>query len=242
MTALFLLLWLLTIGIPRPEEDEGIMVSFGEMETGGGRPDGLTAAASVPETSTPAPAKPAADEMMTQEDEESLALARQREEEERRQREAEEAKRRAEEQRLAEQRAKEQAAIARANQMGALFGQTNSDEGANGMPGESASSATKGNPIGHGSSGGNSWSLDGRRLKNSLPKPSTDFRQEGRVVVQIMVNAQGKVVSARAGAGTTISDETTKQIAVRAAYKAEFDVVDRPTAQMGTITYYFKLK
>lgn len=241
MAALFLLLWLITIGVPRPEEDEGIMVSFGEMETGGGRPDGLTAAASVPETTAPAPAKPTSDELMTQEDEEALALAWQREEELRRQREAEEAQRRAEEQRLAEQRAKEQAAIARANQMGALFGQTDTDEGSNGMPGESASSATKGNPIGHGSSGGNKWSLDGRRLIGSLPQPSGKF-EPGKVVIRIMVNAEGKVISATQAAGTDISDYATIQMAKNAAMKAQFDMIDKPDRAIGTITYYFKLK
>ncbi|GEM_PF-6137615 len=88
--------------------------------------------------------------------------------------------------------------------------------------------------------GGNIWNLNGRRLKGSLPRPSQNFAQEGLVVVNIIVDANGKVVSAKVGAGTTITDETTRQLALRAAKKAEFDKVDRPNQQFGTITYKFK--
>jgi len=56
------------------------------------------------------------------------------------------------------------------------------------------------------------------------------------------VDKEGNVVSARAGKGTTISDEATCQLAVKAAMKAKFNMVDHPNAAMGTITYYFKNK
>lgn len=253
-----LLLWI-TIAAPVIEEDEGIMVSFGDADTGGGREDGAMAAAAVPElvAPPPAPSAPSNNDLMTQEDEETLALQRQRDEEARQRAEAEmerlrrqreeearvEAERIAREKALAEQKAKQQQAMDKAAAMGALFGQTGSDEGANGAVGESASSGTKGNPVGRGSAGGNSWNLNGRRLIGDLPHPSNTFTQEGRVVVSIIVDATGKVVSAMvSGNGTTISDETTRQLAVKAALKAKFDMVDRPDKAMGTITYNFKFK
>lgn len=255
---LLLLLWI-TVASPVVEEDEGIMVSFGDADTGGGREDGAMAAAAVPElvAPPPAPTAPSDNDLMTQEDEETLALQRQRDEEARRRAEAEmerlrrqreeearvEAERIAREKALAEQKAREQKAVDKAAALGALFGQTGSDEGANGLAGESASSGTKGNPVGHGSAGGNSWNLNGRRLIGDLPHPSNEFRQEGRVVVSVIVDAAGNVVSAMvSGNGTTISDETTRQLAVKAALKAKFDLVERPDKAMGTITYNFKFK
>ena len=259
MLLLFLLLWFVTIGVPAPEEEEGIEVAFGSADLGGGIPQGKVEPVSepVPAVTPPPPAAaPSDNNLMTQEDDYDVKLREEQEKQrkaqqealaEQRRREAEQRERErieqeAREKALAEQRAKEQAAKDKAAQMGALFGNTDSPEGAQGDSRESASSATKGNPIGHGISGGNSWSLDGRQLRGSLPKPSADFRQEGKVVVNITVDATGKVIQARVGAGTTVSDETTKQIAVKAAYKAEFSSVDRPDKQMGSITYIFKFR
>ena len=87
--------------------------------------------------------------------------------------------------------------------------------------------------------GGNSWSLAGRNIK-ALPRPSTQFNQEGRVVVDIQVNSEGKVISATIGEGTTVSDYQTRQVALEAARKAEFSASDNKI-QVGKITYTFKL-
>ena len=253
---IFLLLWFVCVHYVREPENEGILVSFGDVDQGGGVSTGLMAANAAPEQTAPPPvhAAPSNNEWMVQDEEDNLALTRQREEDSRRKAEAErlqrekaeaermEAERIAREKRIAEQKAKEQAAIDKAQQFGALFGNTDSEEGAHGVAGESASSATKGNPMGHGSIGGNEWSLNGRSLKGRLPLPADNFKQEGVVVVNIIVDAQGKVVSATPGKGTTISDETTRQLAVKAARKAEFNMVDRPDKAMGTITYHFKLR
>lgn len=99
-----------------------------------------------------------------------------------------------------------------------------------------------GSPLGHGLTGGNIWSMNGRYLVGSLPSPSSKFNQEGKVVVFITVDKDGNVISARAGQGTTISDEATRQLAVKAALKATFNKVDYPSATMGTITYNFKFQ
>lgn len=245
MTAVFLLLWFILIVVPQEEEDEGLMVSFGEvMEEGGGLPD---AAPYLPTESSEAAAPEASaapEQLLTQEDESDAEALRIKEEQRRAEAKAE-AERKAKEKAEAERKAAEQRrqaeAVAKAQQMGALFGQTSSAEGANGQPGDNGK-AINGNPLGHGSSGGNSWSLNGRYLVGKLPSPSPDFTQEGKVVVYITVDKGGNVVSARAGQGTTVSDESTRQLAVKAALKAKFNMVDHPNAVMGTITYYFKFK
>jgi len=254
--AVFLLLWFLMIGYTPQQEDEGIMVSFGDSELGGGMEDGQleALAASEPAQMEPAMSAPSDNDLMTQETDESLALRRQQEEKRRQEqavreeqqrqkaeRERLERERKAEEKRIAEENAKKQAAIDNANKMGALFGQTNNPEGSGGV-GQSASSANKGNPLGHGMSGGNSWSLDGRSLKGALPQPENTFTQEGKVVINIIVDKEGNVVSASIGSGTTISDEHTRQLAKKAALKAKFNLVDKPDKAMGTITYNFKFK
>ena len=160
---------------------------------------------------------------------EALEKQRQREEQARL-----EAERKAREAAEAAERAKQAEAIAKANQMGSLFGQTGNTSGS----GDSQGAGQKGNPVGHGSSGGNSWSLSGRGIKGSLPQPSNTFNQAGKVVVQIRVNAAGQVVDARETTGTNISDKLTIQLALDAAKKAKFTEGDHD--QIGTITYNFK--
>ena len=75
-----------------------------------------------------------------------------------------------------------------------------------------------------------------------LPKPSTNIQKEGIVVVNIQVDKEGNVVSAVVGKGTNTSDYSLQQAATVAAKKAKFTPTDKPTLQMGSITYTFKLK
>lgn len=86
--------------------------------------------------------------------------------------------------------------------------------------------------------------LYGRSVNGQLPKPSYTVQKEGRVVVKITVNRDGKVTSAIPGAqGTTVNDHTLWDAAKNAALKAHFnDSKTSPESQEGTITYVFKLK
>ena len=257
MCLVFLLLWWLQVKAPVQMEDEGIVVAFGDSEDGGGMPDvrPLDAITQVEQIPAPAaPSRPSNNDLIVQEDEESLALAKQTEEEAKRKAQEEElirkrreeearveAERIAKEKALAEQRAKEQEAINKANQLAALFGQAGTDEGANADNASASNNAgTKGNPVGKGMgiSNGTQWTLVGRDVKR-LPKPSSDFAQAGLVVVQIMVDAAGNVTNATVTEGTTISDRATQQLALQAARQAKFTEGDTP--QIGKITYTFKL-
>lgn len=254
---IFFLLWWLQVKAPMQIEDEGIVVAFGDAEEGGGMPDvrPLDAITQVEQIPAPAaPSRPSDNDLIVQDDEESLALAKQTEEDAKRRAEEEElirkrkedearaeAERIAKEKALAEQRAKEQEAIDKANQLAALFGQAGIAEGANAENASTSNSATtKGNPVGKGMgvSNGTQWTLYGRNVKR-LPKPSSDFAQAGVVVVNIMVDPAGSVTNATVGDGTTVSDRSTQQLALQAARQAKFTEGDKP--QMGKITYTFKL-
>lgn len=253
----FLFLLYTDIPLPVPVEDEGIEIAFGNADDGGGMPELAPIAPQPQAAQKPAPAapsRPSDNDLMVQDDEALLALARQREEDAKRkadeqvliqqQREQEarlEAERQAKEKALAEKRAEQEEKIAKANQAMAGFGQTLSAMGANGgNPSTADAAGVKGNPVGKGfgSVNSNTWTLHGRDCK-VLPKPSQDFNQSGRVVVNIMVNENGDVLTASVGDGTNISDRKTQQLALDAARRAKFTKGDKP--QRGSIVYTFKI-
>ena len=236
MLLVFLLLWFICVDRHQEPEDEGIEIAFGNAEDGGGYQQEQEQGGLPEETVAPPPApqEPSNNDLIAQENEESVEVQHQREEAEKARQQAER-ERKERERAQAEQKAKEQAAIAKANQLGSLFG-NNAGAGSGDTQGDSQRGNSE---VGQGSSGGTSWSLAGRKCK-ALPKPSNDFKQEGKVVVAIIVDANGKVVSAKATEGTTISNDATIQLALKAAYKAEFSPTDRPDKQFGTITYIFK--
>ena len=259
MALILLLMCYVVIDAPRETEEEGVEVAFGDSEDGGGSEPEAIPMPSEPVTQAPPPTpqNPSDNDLMVQEDEESLALAKQREEERKKRAEQEEfvrkqreeqarleAERRAEEQRLAEERAR-QAAIEQEkrdkanNMMSGMFG--NNQQGAQGSgTTQGASQQGSQNPVGHGTMGGNSWSLAGREIK-VLPKPSNNFKEAGVIVVKIHVNSEGKVVAAKAGVeGSTIYNYEQTQMAEKAALKAEFTPSENKI-QVGTITYTFKL-
>ncbi|MBO4362327.1 MAG: TonB family protein [Paludibacteraceae bacterium] len=258
MALLLLMMWYVAIDAPRETEEEGVEVAFGDSEDGGGsEPEAIPMPAEpVTQAPPPTPQAPSENDLVVQDDEESLALAKQREEERKKRAEQEElirkqreeqarleAEQRAEQQRIAEEQARkaaeEQAKRDNANNlMAGMFG--NNQQGAQGSgTTQGASQQGSNNPVGHGTIGGNSWSLAGRSMKK-MPKPSTQFNQEGKVVVNIQVNSEGKVMSATVGEGTTVSDYQTRQVALEAARKAEFSPSEN-RIQVGTITYTFKL-
>jgi colicin import membrane protein len=92
--------------------------------------------------------------------------------------------------------------------------------------------------------GGSGFSLSGRSLVGALPKPDYNTQVEGVVVVEIQVDRNGNVVSARAGVkGSTINDSDLCQEAEEAARGAKFNrKPDAIYTQTGTITYVFDLQ
>lgn len=95
-----------------------------------------------------------------------------------------------------------------------------------------------------GGMGGNStsFSLSGRTVVGKMPLPDYDVNLQGNVVVDITVDQDGKVVSARAiSKGSTVTNAVLWKAAEEAAKKTKFTPAPNVPVQYGTITYIFKL-
>ena len=92
--------------------------------------------------------------------------------------------------------------------------------------------------------GGNGYnlSLAGRKLVGVVRLPSDLETEEGRIVVDIIVDSRGNVVGASVGKGTTIDNAIMRKEAVAAAKKNKFNSIDDSNNQYGTITFIYKLK
>lgn len=98
--------------------------------------------------------------------------------------------------------------------------------------------------LGSGNKGiGNSVDLEGRSLRQALPKPNYPGNDEGIVIVKITVDKNGNVTAAEPGfRGTTIMNQQFWSEAKQAALKAKFNADNNAAAfQQGTITYRFRL-
>lgn len=118
----------------------------------------------------------------------------------------------------------------------------NEPGGNQGSPdGDVNSQSRIGGPFGGGNGPG--YSLEGRNGVY-VPSPSRNYQRQGVVVVEILVDRNGNVVSAREGVkGSTTMDVTLLRLAKEAALKSRFSSkADAPVHQKGTITYYFTLR
>lgn len=231
---LILLLFIYLPGLKKPE-DEGLMISFGETEQGSGMTETPTPKpVVVPVSPPPKPVKPVKQDLMTQTDN-SLAIAEQKRKDEQRKEQQILERQRLEDERIqAEKKRKQQEAIEKAS-MDGMFG-NNKSTGS----GTSTDNTQKGNPVGKGSSGGNSWSLSGRDLSGRLVLPSYNENVEGLITVIIRVDQSGRVTSASIGSPTNISNSQTRNAAKTAAENTRF--TSGKDVSSGSITYNFKLK
>ena len=110
---------------------------------------------------------------------------------------------------------------------------------------DGSGTGTGGTGPGSGAPGtGGQASLSGRTLASALPRPDYGARDEGRVVVEILVDRNGRVTSAAyRSSGSTTNNSTLVAAALRAARNARFNVDDNaPLSQRGTITYNFRMQ
>lgn len=127
-----------------------------------------------------------------------------------------------------------------------------SKDGSSGGEGDDAKEGTKGNANGDpnsskyygkgGSGSGGNYNLAGRKaLSKPVEKPNC--QEEGKVVVSIEVNKNGKVTRAIPGArGTTNSAACLFDAAKKAALKTKWNSdPNAPSKQKGTIIYQFSL-
>ena len=83
--------------------------------------------------------------------------------------------------------------------------------------------------------------LEGRGLVGALPKPDYTVNVTGKVIIDVTVDAAGRVTSAEFHAqGSTTSNATLVEAAKRAAMKARF-TESASFVQGGMITYLFKM-
>ncbi len=152
-----------------------------------------------------------------------------------------EAQKRAEAERLAAERA--------AQQMASAFGK-GFEMGSKGDATEQAEEGTQGTEtgvsaaekaVGIGVQG--TFDLNGRSLSgNGLPVPVNTVQDEGRVVVNITVNPDGKVIATSINRRSNTVNPELRKAAEDAAKRAVFNRTDAVDNQTGTITYYFKLR
>ena len=100
----------------------------------------------------------------------------------------------------------------------------------------------EGTGVGSGKGPGISFKLKDRS-KKYLPEPKYDIQESGTVVVEIIVNRDGKVIKAKAGAkGTTTQSPVLWKRSEDAALRANFSSnSDAPDEQKGTVTYKYVL-
>jgi colicin import membrane protein len=255
---------------PPPENEEGILVNFGTDETGMGLIEPSPPAVQQ-ETSPPPPAsvvtKTNEEPLLTQNNEEAPAVKKVDPEAEKRrlekieadkkrreeleaeririaQEEAERKRIEAEQQRQADITSRTRNALANSKNAGtSSTGEgVTGGQGNQGSPTGSVESMNRGEGSGLGDKG-ISYDLKGRGTRN-LPRPQGDYQEEGKVIVEITVDREGKVIQAVPGVkGSTTLDSYLLRIAKEAALAAQFDSnPDAPPAQKGTITYNFVLK
>ena len=269
-------LLLVVISKPKMQEEGGVPVMLGNMEIAQGNSDPYTLTdvdildepqlptePTVPES---VPEIPVKSEMITQEDEPTIAVPKKEtpkptpkiekvkkkpvQKEPVKPKEKTEAEKKAEAERLAaEKKAAEQkaAAEAAAKRIAGAFGkgtQTGSKgTGAtgSGIQGSPTGNSAEGQSTGVGGYG--TFDLNGRSLgSGGLPRPIYNVQEEGRVVVTITVNPAGQVIHTSINKRTNTANAALRKAAEDAARKATFNAVGGVNNQTGTITYYFKLK
>lgn len=96
---------------------------------------------------------------------------------------------------------------------------------------------------GHSSGGHGIFELPGRSFApGGLPIPECNAMEEGRVVVNIIVNPAGKVIGTSINKRTNTISPSLRKASEEAARKAQFNAIEGVNNQSGTITYYFKLQ
>ena len=271
------LVFLLLVAISKPEmqEEGGVPVMLGNMEVAQGNADPYTLTdvdildepqlpteATVPE---PMPETPVKSDMITQEDEPTIAVPKKEtskptpktekvkkkpvQKESVKPKENTEAEKKAEAEKLAaEKKAAEQkaAAEAAAKRIAGAFGKgTQTGSKGTGTTGTGIQGSPTGNSAegqSSGVSGRGSWNLNGRSLGGNLPLPEYKVQEEGKVVVTITVDPAGVVIDTSINKQTNTTNAALRKAAEDAARKARFNAVSGVNNQTGTITYYFKLK
>ncbi len=240
-------------GFTKPKElpgEEGILVNFGYDETGFGQiepAERQELQESESSSSASRSTEESQEEIMTQDFEEAPVSEQQANEDE----EEERLEENISEQEHVEEEEQETEQEPTIDESALYSGRTDNEEAGNegisegeGNQGSITGEENVNNYADANSRGGDgiSFSLAGRNPQ-VLPKPEYQFQKEGKVVVEIKVNQEGKVITAIPGVkGSSTLDSYLLKVAKKAALRSSFNRdPNAPNVQKGTITYYFKL-
>ena len=246
---ILLILFVVTLHAATPEEESGVPVMLGSAELSQGDADPYTLTEVdvldelQPETAPTDPSveTPSEQEMLTQDLEETVVMKPQKKPVKPKtevktppKKQPEQPKQptktpeqiAAEKRAAAEKAAAEEAAkkIAGAFGKGSSMGNRGTGTTGSGVQGSPTGNSNTGKSTGVGGVG--SWDLNGRSLTGSLPIPVYNVQDEGRVVVTIVVNPSGRVISTSINKRTNTVSTALRRAAEEAARKARFNVTD----------------
>ncbi|MEL4308084.1 energy transducer TonB [Joostella sp. CR20] len=277
LTLLLFLMFYIGMTYLDPPIESGIAVNFGTTDFGSGNVQPKEKIKSTPvekpveketpvETTPPTPTAPSepvkakVEDVVTQNNEESVVIKKQKAEEAKKKAEAEAKKKaqaeaeRLERERIAEAERVKKEQEEKKKKLDAMMGGLNSSDGtATGGEGNDNKAGDKGQPDGdpyatsyYGGagtgSGGVGYGLNGRSLVSG-EKFVQDCNESGTVVVKIEVDRTGKVINATPGVkGTTNTAPCLKDAASKTArsYKWNADA-NAPSRQIGFVVVNFKL-
>lgn len=222
--------------IDMPNADEGIIIDFGNTQTGKGATD-VALSQPAPKVSTPRPKAPKVEQdIVTSQNPDAPAIVEKPQTQPKPTKE------------VVEPEPKPREVNKQALFPGRTVGSDAKSEGetdtAEGNQGSEQGTVGGAHTEGGGSgTSGISFSLAGRSPIGRLGRPTYNGTAEGRVVVQIVVNAAGVVTSATYHPiGSTTDRGELVEAALKEARKARFNALDDSSkVQTGTITYVFKL-
>lgn len=240
---------------PVVPEEMGMEVNFGNSETGWGEEEPSSGGSPEPENSSVASAVPASskpeksaaktqEELLTQQVEETATVEAQQKRIAEAKKAEEQKKIEAEKQRVEAEKKKKSDDISK--MVGNAFGNgTSESQGINKGPGNQGDpNGTPGSPnYGPGGGSGNiGFSLNGRKMVQR-PVIIEKSQDQGKVVVKIIVDRNGKVTKATAGErGTTATSAYLFRISEEAALKTKFDANPATEEQVGSMTFTYKLE
>ncbi|MBO6077622.1 MAG: TonB family protein [Bacteroidaceae bacterium] len=134
------------------------------------------------------------------------------------------------------------------NLMASAFGRSSSMQASTPVETNTEVQGTLGSERGNSNqgktSGTGAWGqfdLEGRDVVDGLVRPAYGVQEEGRVVVTITVDPEGKVIDVRINNRTNTTNLQLKNAALEAARRTRFNAIGGENNQTGTIIYYFKL-
>ena len=268
---LLLFLWWYNLSLPPQQEEGGVPVMLGNTELAQGDADPYTMTevdvlpqpeAEVPEEVPASPEPEVKQPLITQHEESPVKVKKEepkkeapKKKEEKKvekkketpkevkpEKPKEQPKEKTEAEKRAEAAAAASSKIAGAFGKGSKMGSKGDGQSGTGIQGSPTGNSGAGKATGVGVSGEYELGNDRKVGPGGLPMPIYNEQDEGRVVVTIVVDPQGHVVRTSINKLTNTGNPQLQKAAEDAASKARFNTISGVDNQIGTITYYFKLK